>query len=404
MSETATITVERMAHGGRGIGTIDGKVVFVAGAFPGDVVDAAITKNKKSHAQAEIARILEPSALRTEEPCPAFAAGAGCCDFSPLAPAAQLRLKEEILNDQLSRLGGLEELPPIAARSLAPATGWRTRARLGVDAEGRAGFRRARSREVLAGKECAQNAPGLLAGVVGEGAGRFTPGAELIAALGSNGRRGLVETRRAGRGRRAERVERRLDGPAAVEQVVGEDRFSVPVAAFWQAHEAAPEAYVDIVSGLAEEGLAEAGPGRSVGWDLYGGVGLFVPTIASALGEGAEIHSVDLSRAAGGATNPEPRLATRRFHRARVESAVAHLPRPRLVVLDPPRSGAGEAVVGRVAAAAPSAVVHVGCDPATLARDLGAWARAGYRARRVELVDAFPGTHHAEAIALLTPA
>ena len=73
------------------------------------------------------------------------------------------------------------------------------------------------------------------------------------------------------------------------------------------------------------------------------------------------------------------------------------------VVLDPPRSGAGEQVVRQVAAAEPERVIHVGCDPATFARDLGYWAAQGFSARRMVLIDAFPNTHHFEIIALLEP-
>ena len=72
-------------------------------------------------------------------------------------------------------------------------------------------------------------------------------------------------------------------------------------------------------------------------------------------------------------------------------------------MLDPPRSGAGAEVVGAVAQAAPPRVIHIGCDPATLARDLGTWGEHGYRVERMMLIDAFPLTHHFETVVLLTP-
>ncbi|WP_051011414.1 TRAM domain-containing protein [Corynebacterium timonense] len=394
-----------MAHGGEALGTAaDGKVVFVAGALPGERVRARLTTVKKRWARAELDTVIEPSSQRVEPACPAAARGAGCCDYSHAAPHAQAGFKREVLLGQLGALArrsgvldGFDADAGTGQRALEPALGWRTRVRLGVDGNGRAGVRKARSNDLVTEVACAQVAPGLLEGIVGEGARRFTPGAEVVAAVDAEGQRHVVETTKAQRGRRVERIDTVVEGSGVVTERAAGREFRFPATAFWQAHAAAPEAYAGVV-----ETWGAGDYERRVGWDLYGGVGLFVPVIAGAIG-GGHVDTVDYSPTAA---QPQPGLrgveVTR--HARRVDQALPELPAPGLVVLDPPRAGAGEQVVAGIAAAAPERVIHVGCDPATLSRDLAAWGHHGYRVARMELIDAFPGTHHFETVACLEPA
>lgn len=382
------VTVTRMAHGGEGIGLLDdARVVFIAGAIPGDTVTATLTKEKKRWARGELTEVLEPSPLRVAHTCPAAAAGAGCCDYSHIDADAQLGLKLEVLEGQLRHLAGEVS---IETRSLAPHTGWRTRVRLGVDQDGRPGVRRARSADVLFSPACTQPVAGLT-----DNLGTFTPGAEVVAVMDADGTRHVVETARVQRGRRVETIDRVVEGTGDVTERIGDAEFRFPATAFWQAHAAAPAAY----SGL----IRDWGAGdyeRGTAWDLYGGVGAFVPAIHEATG-GARVISVDYSPAATANTQPGLAGIDVEVVAGKVEGSVAKLAAPNLVVLDPPRSGAGEPVVAAIAAARPERVIHIGCDPATFARDLGAWAAAGYRVKRMMLIDAFPNTHHFETVALL---
>lgn len=397
--------VRAMAHGGEGIADApDGRVVFVPGAIPGDVVDATLGRVKKRWARAESATVVKPSADRIEPGCPAAAAGAGCCDYSHIRPEAQLRLKAEVLTGQLRSLAGssgvlagLKGPGDFDAVQLQPATGWRTRVRLGVDSKGRAGMRKARSNDIVAGIVCTQPVPGLLDGLVGPDAQRFTPGAELVAVMDSDGARHVVETAAPRRGQRVEHAERVIEGDGEVVQRVRGHSFRFPPTAFWQAHVNAPEAYSNFIAATE---LPQEAP--RVGWDLYGGVGAFVPAIHAALGRG-EVHTVDMSDSAA-RSNAALADADWHYHRAIVQEGVAQLPRPGLVVLDPPRAGAGQQVVEAVATVNPARVVHVGCDPATFARDAGYFGQQGYVIERMVLIDAFPSTHHFEVLAALAPA
>ncbi len=403
MTEATTIDVpvDRPAHGGESIGLSDGRVILVRGAIPGERVRVALDDPDAKLWRGEAVEILEPSPHRVERTCAAALAGAGCCDADFVDPAHAPELKREVLLDALRRIGRFtpDELPDVSATALAPARGWRTRVRLGVDEQGRAGFRARGSNDIVP-VACTQVVDGLLDGLIGDR--RFTPGAEVVAVLDSEGQRHVVETRRAPRGRRVERVTDVLEGTGTVTEHADGHTFRFPATAFWQAHTNAPDAYTGVIRRWLAD-LPDSEADEQIGWDLYGGVGLFIPAIADSLGGTPVIHSVDYSPAAAELAQED--LAPYRVerHNRRVEAAVATLPTPRVVVLDPPRTGAGDEVVTAVAAKAPETVIHIGCDPATFARDARTWGAAGYQLIRLAVVNAFPGTHHFEIVAELNP-
>ena len=134
-------------------------------------------------------------------------------------------------------------------------------------------------------------------------------------------------------------------------------------------------------------------------------MGLFAAVLAEQAGPAGDVLLVESSRRA-----TEDAVANLRdlpqvsFRAGTVEEVLAdeELPEPDVVVLDPPRKGAGRRIVEAVCAARPARVVHVACDPAALARDVSLFAEQGYRLADLEAFDAFPMTHHMECIALLT--
>ncbi|MDO5508502.1 MAG: TRAM domain-containing protein, partial [Corynebacterium casei] len=139
VGDTFELTIERMAHGGEGIGVApDGRVVFVQGGFPGDVVSAQVSKAKKSFAHAVLKSVISAGPHRTTSSCPAAELGAGCCDFAELAPTSEIGIKLDVLVDQLHRVAKTNDIPDIDTINLNPQRGWRTRVRLGVDEQGRA--------------------------------------------------------------------------------------------------------------------------------------------------------------------------------------------------------------------------------------------------------------------------
>ncbi|APT93687.1 RNA methyltransferase [Corynebacterium phocae] len=406
VGDEVTLSVKRMAHGGEGIAELDGdgRVFFVAGAFPGDVVKAKVTKVKKNFGRAELQSVEEKGPLRVDSYCPAAEAGAGCCDFDTLDPDKELDIKSEVLLGQLRRIGKLSDLPVPELIELTPRRGWRTRVRLGVDDKGRAGLRKRGSHELVTDQVCTQLAPGLVDGLVGasDDVRRFSPGAEVIAVIDAEGNRHVAQTRKAPRGKRVEKITDIIEGNKQVVERADGYEFRFPVAAFWQAHAGAPDRYAQLVREWLRP--AEEEDGQAVGWDLYGGVGVFVPAIAQSLGANgaqAAVYSVDFSPAATVASQPSLEEFDVHVVSDKVEKVADQLPSPAAVVLDPPRTGAGAKVVATVAAAAPQQVIHVGCDPATFARDLQYWQESGFFPTNLAVINAFPGTHHVEAVALL---
>ena len=398
VGQTPTLTITRMAHGGEGIATgPDGRVVFVRGAYPGDVVEATVTEVKKRFGRADATRIVTAGEYHGEQSCPAAARGAGCCDFGDIDYGREVELKHDILLGQLRRVIDVEKLPDARLIDLTPHRGWRTRVRLGVDGQGRAGTRMLGSHELVTEVACTQVAPALVAGVVGEGARTFTPGAEVIAVLDSEGNRHIVETRKAPRGERVEEYTEVIEGDGEVVERADGVEFRFPPTAFWQAHSAAPDLY----TGLVREWVSAVETRRPVAWDLYGGVGLFVPALGDNLGEKSQIVSVDYSAAATASEQAGLRGYDVVRVNKRVDQAVGNLPAPDVIVLDPPRTGAGKKVIELSARAQPATVIHVGCDPATFSRDVAAWDEAGYEITDLAVINAFPGTHHFEVMARL---
>lgn len=387
--------VDRPAHGGESIALLDGRVILVRGAIPGERVRIELDDAGAKLWRGRAVEILEPSPHRVDPPCAAAAAGAGCCDLGHVDPAYAPELKKLVLLDALRRIGGFGpgEIPEPTAVGLPPATGWRTRVRLGVDADGRAGLRKRRSRELVTGIDCAQNIAGLTTGL-GE-AGAVPPGGEVHVVIDADGDRHVLHVSGRGRKRRTTVVE----GDATSVERAGDRTFRVPVDGFWQAHSAAAGHYAGRIAQL----LPEVPGGRA--WDLYGGVGVFAAALADLVGPAGEVTSVESFPGAAAVGRESLAGLPVEFRTARVEAFVVKHARPvDLVVLDPPRTGAGARTVGAIAAARPRAVLHIGCDPATFARDARAWADHGYRIDSIEVVDAFPGTHHLETLAVLVPA
>jgi tRNA/tmRNA/rRNA uracil-C5-methylase (TrmA/RlmC/RlmD family) len=327
--------------------------------------------------------------------CPiAGADGAGCCDLAFAAPEAARVLKAEVVANQLQRLGGHHwggTEAGAAPLSDSGPTGWRTRVRLDVGADGRPGFHRYHSDELVTDLRCAQLPAGMLDGLA---KGDWPPGAQLHVAVDDDAQRHVVRTLRQGKKTATEVIE---GGYEAVQRV-GARSWRVPVTAFWQAHRDA----VAVYSGLVAE-WAQPGAGMTV-WDLYGGTGVFAAALGDAVGESGRVLTVDTSRAATRAARtaladlPQVDVVTDSVRRALTGQRAG----ADVAVLDPPRAGAGRDVIDLLAAAGVPRVVHIGCEAASFARDVGLYRGHGYVVEQLKVFDAFPLTHHTECVALLT--
>lgn len=391
-----TLVVGAPANGGSCVAHHEGRVVFVRYALPGERVRVRVTADRGSYWHAEVLEVLEASADRTESLCPiAGVDGAGCCDLAFAAPEAVRTLKAQVVANQLERLGGHRWSGEAEPLSESGVTGWRTRVRLEVGADARPGFHRYHSDELVTDLRCAQLPPGMLDGLDEVCApADLAPTAQLHVAVDDDGCRHVVRTLRHG-GRTSTNV---VQGNYEATQRVGRHSWEVPVTAFWQAHRDAARVYSALVADWAQPGA-----GMSV-WDLYGGAGVFAAVLGDAVGESGRVLTVDTSRASTRAARaalvdlPQVDIVTDSVRRA----VAAQKAGADVAVLDPPRSGAGRDVIDLLAAAGVPRVVHIGCEAASFARDIGLYLGHGYTVEKIKVFDAFPLTHHTECVALLT--
>ncbi|HEX5117610.1 MAG TPA: class I SAM-dependent RNA methyltransferase [Pseudonocardiaceae bacterium] len=388
------VDVGPVAHGGHCVARAEGRVVFVRHALPGERVVALVTEDHGgSFCRADAVEIVTASPDRVTPPCPlARPGGCGGCDWQHAAPAAQRALKAAVVAEQLRRLAGIERDVTVEQLPGGPLH-WRTRLRLAVAADGRAGLRAHRSHTVLPLADCPIAVPDLLTGVVDR---NWPPGAEIEAVADDDGRRHVARHDSVPRSRR--RRTSWVRGGTAVQRAAGRT-WRLRAGGFWQVHPAAAETFAAVV----EEWAAVPVGGRA--WDLYGGVGLFAAGLAEQVGVTGGVLLVESSRSAVADAEanlgdlPQVRCVADRVERA--ITALGEEDQPDVVVLDPPRKGAGRAVVDAIAARHPDRVVYVACDPAALARDLATFAGHGYVLAELRAFDAFPMTHHVECVSLL---
>jgi len=393
----------KIAHGGISVARLDGRVVFVSDAIPGEKVVARITDDAKpSFWRAETMRVLEPSPHRQAHVWAEASVDrdpddrAGGAEFGHIELSHQRELKAQVLAEGLQRMAGLtrevevEGLPD--SGDGPPGTGWRTRVRLHVAADGTVGPYAARSHRVIRVTDLP-----LATAAVREVAPlreKFT-GADAVDVLAPTlgGARLVIGAQK----------------PSVVREKVGEREFLVDDTAFWQVHEGAALALTEAIQRAIDPAMFDP---RAANLDLYGGVGLLAAAVGDKFGPTVRITTVESdARATDHASENLADWLGATAVTARVEQWVRSLSnasageRARLaagtVVLDPPRSGAGKAVLEALAAVKPAQLVYVACDPIAFARDVSILASLGYRLDGLRALDLFPHTHHVEAVGSL---
>src|SRR5450755_937178 len=432
------LTIDSLAFGGAGVARLNGYVVFVQGAVPGDRVRAVVGKSKRAYAEARATEILEPSPDRI-----APLADHPGAPWQVLPYERQLEIKQSQVHDALRRIGRLDgfALEPIMP-ALAP---WRYRNKLeysfGTDPAGRlvCGFHapgrwdriaeindcRLASEVGNAAREkivrwCAaqqlesydrRTGEGFLRNlVVREGRRTDELQVRLVTGSGNLDREslaragaefnGMLWTRQPGVGETTQGGEtERLAGTDRLHEEVGGMRFRLSSQAFFQTNTEMADQLYELAIEYAEPG------GFERLFDLYCGIGtiglLMAPRVAEVWG--LELSEVAISDAIANARQNE--VDNARFFAGDVRLALRELVvragRPDLLVVDPPRAGLSQKVVRRVIEASPRRIVYVSCNPTTLAPNAAQLVEAGYELRRVRPVDMFPQTPHIECVALL---
>ena len=432
------VDVGPVAHGGHCVARHEGRVVFVRHGIPGERVRVRLTESgpEAKFWRADVVEVLAASPDRVEHFWDLADSQrswshrhppVGGAELGHMSLERQRSLKGEVLAEQLRRLADVERTIIVEAvgEPVTPATAgltWRTRAGFGVTPAGKLGMHAHRSELVLpvGGMPLAVDAINDLRlwDIDLQGIDR------VEVAAPANGSRPLVLLV-PGAGTRAKRLSAvlaqlpedvsvasfdpvkgevlRLRGRTYVQETAAGHDYRVTGDGFWQIHRDAPDTLVGAVTAFLHDGGFLA-PG-AVAADLYAGAGLFTAPLADAVGVTGSVLSVEGSPGSS-------RDARKNLHDASqveiVQGRVERVLRDKArrfdaILLDPPRAGAGRAVVNQVIGAGPRAVAYVSCDPASFARDVGYFQQGGWELSGLRAFDLYPHTHHMETVALLTP-
>jgi 23S rRNA (uracil1939-C5)-methyltransferase len=395
------ILIEKIIHGGDAMGRAsDGRPVFVPLGAPGERVRVELGESRKGFHRARLIEVIEPSPERTAPRCRHFGICGGC-QFQHLTYAAQVRIKEEILREQLLRLGGIAD-PPLRPAVPSPAE-WRYRNHVQCAPAGnRLGFYRSGSKDVLPVEECHlpeerlwdlwnrldwESFPGLRQ--IGF---RASDDDEMVVFEGKAGRIPEVsveaEISAAWLPPQGEAVY--LAGGPLRYAVLGRT-FTVSPGSFFQVNTAQIPAMVKTVMEMAEP------EGGETALDIYCGTGLFSVFLAE---RAARVIGIEESPSAGAdfEANLDP-FDTVELYAAPAETALEAITvKADLAVVDPPRSGMTARAMRALLRASPGRIVMVSCDMSTLARDARILFRAGYAVTDIAPIDMFPQTSHLESV------
>jgi 23S rRNA (uracil1939-C5)-methyltransferase len=387
--------VEKLVYGGDGLGRLDGRVVFAPFVLPGERIRAQAEQEKPGMVRARMLEVLQAAPDRVAAPCAVFGRCGGC-HYQHAPYARQLEVKRAILAEEVRRLGKMEPPAEIAVVSAEPF-GYRNRVQLHVE-ESRIGYREGRSHKLCAVGRCPVGSPKLEAAIAAlnemarDGRWpRFMKSIEVFTDE-TQVQVNVLETDRPVARRFFDWCGEKI--PGMVEGALDyEGRFRVSSNSFFQVNRFLVDRLVEVALEGAEGETA---------LDLYAGVGLLSMPLArtfrdvTAVESGAgAVRDLQFNAERAELTNLRALPKTAEEYLTGLETA------PDLVVLDPPRTGLGKAVVKRLAELRPRQVTIVACDPATLARDLAGLVAAGYRVERMTLVDLFPQTYHLETVVRL---
>lgn len=439
---TLALEIQGLTTDGRGIARPEGKpVIFVDAALPGERVEARIRRKSSKLWEAELVEVLHASPDRVQPPC-RYVPVCGGCRLQHLALPAQTRAKRAWLLETAARVGRwqprhLELLAALVEVKALSAESYRTRIRLHASPDGRVGFHAARSNDIIEIDDCLVAAEPIRAALPGlrasarEQAPRF-PELELTAQqdgtvavhapardprFGGDAFRGR-DAKGQGTGRNSAASLHWTDAtaqsgaPAALRWPhPRHPHFQVPLASFVQPHKDALEAYCGTLEAWFEAEAALWPASREIAyWDLYAGSGPFTYLGAHAWGRRCPVRSTAVEGIG-------PAIARVRLNWPELDIRAAasdvgtwlraegaRLGRPDVVLLDPPRAGAGIEVMELIAALAETRsralVAYVACDAASLARDGAVLLGRGWELARASLFDSFPHTPHYETILL----
>ena len=380
--ERVEVDVTAIAHGGHCVARHDGQVIFVRYAIPGERVVVEITDVSKSFARGNCVEVITASPHRITPPCKyAHVGGCGGCDFQHIEVSHQRTLKALIIKEQFQRLA--KEEVEVVVEEVPPNLHWRNRMEFSVSDGGKLGLFAARSSKIVEIERCLIASEAI--DILEINQRKLPKGKRVDVAITSRGEKEVV-------------IEGR-ENHSLIHEVVDDFEFSLNPISFWQSHkQAAP-----LLSKVVKE-FAQVKSGDHV-FDLYGGAGLFAAALLPEIGPGGRITLIESDDNA--ITDAKRNFATEErmeVVQGKVERTLKNYVAANVVVLDPPRSGAGAAVIDSVVTLKPRSIVYVACDPAALARDTAYLRDRGFALEKIRAFDLFPMTAHMECVARFMPA
>jgi 23S rRNA (uracil1939-C5)-methyltransferase len=388
---TELVTIEKLVYGGAGLARIGGRVVLAPFVLPGETARVRVEENV---IEAQLEEVVTPAAGRTEPRCPFFTRCGGC-HYQHADYELELEQKRAILGEVLRRVGKLEAPEEIRVVS-GPPFEYRNRAQLHL-AGGGIGYYAHGSRRLVAVDQCPISSPKInqaLAALREMLPDRRFPSFVRSLELFTNETEVQLNVLETGQpvARRffdwcLERVPGLTGG--TIEYPVRQDLYRVRHLSFFQVNRFLIEQMVDCALEGAEGETA---------LDLYAGVGLFSIPLARRF---AAVTAVETSASAAGDIqfNASRAGLAVSVRQQSVEAYLESLDKaPDFVLADPPRAGLGKRAVRELLRLRPARLVVVACDPATLARDLGALTAGEYAIEQMTLIDLFPRTFHIETV------
>lgn len=404
------LTVGELAHGGAGVARLDGRVVFVDGALPGETVEAEITHRRKDFWRAQATTVLSPSVTRVDPPCPYFKAGCGGCQLQHLAYPQQLEQKRRVLHQQLERAH--LEFPLERIQILGMDEPWRYRLRgefhvLHRSGSVALGFYRKHTYQTLPIDSCLIHVEAIERALPAFARAAEDPAAARVTALQFTWAPGTNDLLWAPYPPRSADPEFGARAAGWVPELnLNDDSIGIQDAG--RHFRVRPETFVQVNSRqrdvLYQRAIDYAVPGnthRVV--DAYAGIGMLTARLADRAADVIAVEESPYAVRLGELNMQLNSVSNVRYLRGRVEDKLAQVDEPvDVVVLDPPRAGCAEAAVEAIARLRPERIVYVSCEPSTLARDVARFSTGGrYTLAEVAFVDMFPQTYHIEAVTKL---
>ena len=423
------LNTEKLVYGGDGLSRLPpdqegrSKAVFVPFVLEGEEVEATVVEDRPSFTRAKLDRVLKPSPLRTQAPCPYFQRCGGC-HYQHTGYEHQLEIKAAILKENLRRIAKLELANELVVHGSPP---WnyrnRTRLKARTEPEFALGYYRFNSHELLPVEQCPISSPLLNRAIsalwtLGR-AGKFEPSVQKIELFANaEDQKMLTEIYCTGAAEEravekfamalrmalpevtgvtafalppAESPERKriaAAGTAELTYITKLAKYKVSAGSFFQVNRHLIDTLVEVVT---------AGRSGKQALDFYAGVGLFSSVLAGSFAQVAAVESSPTSHADLRYNSPPNVKVVRALTEQYLGIAGRRL-QPDLVVVDPPRNGLGGRVLNALSGLKSPRLTYVSCDPATLARDLAGLLKAGYRIEEAHLIDLFPQTYHIESV------